>query len=65
MATFLDFFSTFSGFAAISPNKLIFDALGRGLGRVLGGAGEGFGRVWEPLGRCWGLPGLFRVFLCF
>ena len=45
MATFLDFFPTFSGFAAISPNKLIFDALGRGLGRVLGGAGEGFERV--------------------
>ena len=45
MAIFLDFFSTFSGFAAISPNKLIFDALGRGLGRVLGGSGEGFGKV--------------------
>ena len=30
---------------------------------VLGGFGEGFGRVWEPFGRSGGLPRLF--FSCF
>ena len=64
MATFLDFFSTFSGFAAISPNKLIFDALGRGLGRVLGGSGEGFGKVLEALGTSWALLGVPKAVLC-
>ena len=63
LAIFSICFSIFSVFLAISCKKIIFDALGRGLGRVLGGAGERFGRVWEPLGRCWGLPGLlFAVF---
>ena len=57
MATFLDCFSTFSGFAAISPNKLIFDALGRGLGRVLGGSGEGFGMVLGGSGSLLGALG--------
>ena len=57
MATFLDFFSTFSGFAAISPNELIFDALGRGLGRVLGGSGEGFGKVLGGSGSLLGAVG--------
>ena len=61
MATFLDFFSTFSGFAAISPNKLIFDALGRGLGRVLEGSGEGFGKVLGGSGNLLGAP---RAVLC-
>ena len=69
LATFRYFFGVFSVFLTILLKTLIFDAIGRGLGRVLGGAGEGFGRVWEPLGRCWGLPGLlfavFRDFLCF
>ena len=63
MAIFRDFFGVFSGFLTILLKTLIFDAIGRGLGKVLGGAGEDFGRVWEPLGRCWGLPGLlFAVF---
>ena len=29
------------------------------LGRVLGGFGECFGRVWEALGHSWGLSELF------
>ena len=63
MATFRVIFHVFSVFLTILLKTLIFDAIGRGLGRVLGGAGEDFGRVWEPLGRCWGLPGLlFAVF---
>ena len=71
MATFLDFFSTFSGFVAISPTKLIFDALGRGLGRVLGGSGEGFGKVLGGSGSLLGAVGrsqgccmLFFVIFC-
>ena len=69
LATFRYFFGVFSVFLTILLKTLFFDAIGRDLGRVLGGAGEGFGRVWEPLGRCWGLPGLlfavFRYFLLF
>ena len=63
LAIFRDFFRVFSRFFTLLLKTLIFDAIGRGLGRVLGGAGEGFVRVWEALGRCWGLPGLlFAVF---
>ena len=63
MATFRYFFGVFSVFLTILLKTLIFDAIGRGLGRVLGDPGEGFVKVWEALGRCWGLPGLlFAVF---
>ena len=63
MAVFRDFFGVFSWFFTLLLKTLIFDAIGMGFGRVLGGAGEGFGRVWKPLGRCWELPGLlFAVF---
>ena len=69
MATFRDFLSTFSVFLAISRKNLILEGFGGALGRVWGGFWEGFGRVCEPLGRCWELPWLFcfvfRDFLRF
>ena len=70
LATFLDFFSIFSGFLAISRKNLILEGFRGVLGRVWGGFWGGFGRVWERLGRCWELPWLlcavfrdFRYFL--
>ena len=50
MATFRYFFGVFSVFLTILLKTLIFDAIGRGLGRVLGGSGEGFGAVFGVSG---------------
>ena len=61
LAIFSSFFLIFFGFVTISRKKLIFDALGRGLGRVLGGSGEGFGKVLGGSGNLLGAP---RAVLC-
>ena len=53
----LAIFSIFFRFVTISYKKLIFDALGRGLGRVLGGSGEGFGKVLGGSGNLLGAVG--------
>ena len=57
LAIFSIFCRFFSAFLAISRKKLIFDALGRGLGRVLGGSGEGFGKVLGGSGSLLGAVG--------
>ena len=58
LAIFSSFFFIFFGFVTISRKKLIFDALGRGLGRVLGGSGEGFGKVLGGSGSLLGAVGI-------
>ena len=50
LATFLDFFRTFYDILTISMKNWILEAFWRGLGRLLGGFWEAFGRVWEALG---------------
>ena len=42
----------------------IFHGFGQGLGRVLGGVGEGFGRFWEDFDRSGGSLGAVRA-LCW
>ena len=65
LATFLDFFRTFYDILTISMKNWILEAFWRGLGRLLGGFWEAFGRVWEPLGRFLLVFCNFGVFWCF